>query len=165
LVDTASQGLRHCGDVGLHSYWTSEYDAERTVAAQLCRGCPVWDQCGDAAKANNEVWGVWQGKDLSRQGKKATPITGPAPMSRWVRCLVRVRIWWSSRRRYRIRCLLGGHDWQFALMSNHPVVVSRACRRCLRFRIHPAEEMADQIQRIDDTAAVRHLFSRSGWPR
>jgi hypothetical protein len=64
LVDAASRGLRtHCSDAGSQHLWLSEDEHERGQAVILCRGCPVFSPCGDAATANGERWGVWGGKD------------------------------------------------------------------------------------------------------
>jgi hypothetical protein len=74
LVNAASQGLRtHCSDAG-SELWLSESEAERAHAARLCIGCPVLAECGAAATANGERWGVWGGKDFTRSSKP-----GPKP--------------------------------------------------------------------------------------
>jgi hypothetical protein len=72
LITMASQGLRpHCSDSESHWIWLSERPAERQLAALMCRGCPVITECGDAAEANQERWGVWGGVDRSlRPGRK-----------------------------------------------------------------------------------------------
>jgi Transcription factor WhiB len=72
LLTIASQGLKvHCGQPETHHYWTSEYEAERRLAQLACDGCPVGRPCGEAAEANDERWGVWNGVDRSvRAGKK-----------------------------------------------------------------------------------------------
>jgi hypothetical protein len=63
-----------------------------------------------------------------------------------------------------LRCLLGHHSWRYAIMPNQDVV-SRACTRCHTVRVHPAEPIGNQLARIDDINAIRHLFTPSGWPR
>jgi hypothetical protein len=62
----AVKGQRaHCSDVATHHYWTSEHPAERARAALACHGCPVGRECGEAAEANDERWGVWNAVDRS----------------------------------------------------------------------------------------------------
>jgi hypothetical protein len=52
--------------------WLSEDKTERDLAATYCGGCAVWLECGTAATANRERFGVWGGRDFSRPpGKKA----------------------------------------------------------------------------------------------
>jgi hypothetical protein len=70
LLSAAANGLRaHCSDVATHHYWLSEFENERKLAMRACRGCPVFIECGAAAKANRETWGVWGGKDFSKLTK------------------------------------------------------------------------------------------------
>ncbi len=58
------QGLNtHCSDVRTHHMWTSESERDRAVAAKWCVGCPVFLECGAAAEARNEQFGVWAGVD------------------------------------------------------------------------------------------------------
>jgi hypothetical protein len=80
LLNSAVRGERpHCSDVETHHYWTSEHPAERALAALACRGCPVGRQCGEAAEANDERWGVWNGVDRSvRPGRKLQREDGEA---------------------------------------------------------------------------------------
>jgi Transcription factor WhiB len=74
LVDIASQGLRtHCSDAGAE-LWLSDSEADRAEAARLCIGCPVLAECGAAAAAHGEKFGVWGGVDRSPRG-----IPGPRP--------------------------------------------------------------------------------------
>jgi hypothetical protein len=74
LIDAASRGQRpNCGDVEIHRWWTSEHDSERALAALRCHGCVVFDPCGEAAEARQEVWGVWASKDHSRRPGRAKP--------------------------------------------------------------------------------------------
>jgi hypothetical protein len=72
LIDLARQGIRpRCGDAETSHMWTSEYEEERKQAAQWCVGCPVFLQCGQAAEAHDERWGVWAGRDFTRRpGRK-----------------------------------------------------------------------------------------------
>lgn len=72
LLDLAATGQRtHCSDVLKHSYWISESDSERKLAALWCRGCPVLPQCLAAAQVNKETWGVWGARDFGRRpGRK-----------------------------------------------------------------------------------------------
>jgi WhiB family transcriptional regulator, redox-sensing transcriptional regulator len=75
LITLASQGRRpRCGDAGFN-YWVSEDQRDRNLAALWCDGCPVLDPCREAAKANDERWGVWGGVDFTvRPGKKLTAV-------------------------------------------------------------------------------------------
>jgi hypothetical protein len=67
LINLAAQGLRtHCSDPGTSELWLSEHKAERREAAKLCRGCPVIEQCGRAAEARDEKFGVWAAVDRTR---------------------------------------------------------------------------------------------------
>jgi hypothetical protein len=64
LITIASRGQRtHCSDPSLSELWLSESEPERAEAARLCIGCPVITECGAAAAANDERWGVWGGRD------------------------------------------------------------------------------------------------------
>jgi hypothetical protein len=55
LLTAAANGLRaHCSDWVTHHYWLSEFEAERKLAMRACAGCPVFTECGVAAKANEE---------------------------------------------------------------------------------------------------------------
>jgi hypothetical protein len=73
LVNLARRGLRTpCSQPETHHYWLSDSGAERKLAAQWCRPCPVRAECGQAAEAHDERWGVWAGVDRTRrQGKAA----------------------------------------------------------------------------------------------
>jgi hypothetical protein len=64
-----------------------------------------------------------------------------------------------------IRCLVGIHDWRYAVMPDQPVVISRACKRCGEFQVKPAETIDQQLSRLDDQAIIGHLFDRDGRPR
>jgi Transcription factor WhiB len=72
LIDLARLGIRpHCSEPITPGYWTSEHEPERRLAVAWCRGCPVLVECGEAAVAHDERWGVWAGVDRSvRPGKK-----------------------------------------------------------------------------------------------
>ena len=74
LITMASRALRpNCSDPGSHWMWLSEHPQERQLAALMCGGCPVLSECGDAADANGERFGVWSGRDYTRApGRKAT---------------------------------------------------------------------------------------------
>jgi hypothetical protein len=55
LINAAAAGQRpNCSNVETHSYWTSEHDGERALAALWCHGCVVFDPCGQAAEARQE---------------------------------------------------------------------------------------------------------------
>ena len=71
LLDLGAGGLRtHCSDPDSRHMWLSESAAERAEAAKLCRGCPVILECGQAATARKERWGVWAGVDRSPRAKR-----------------------------------------------------------------------------------------------
>jgi hypothetical protein len=74
LVTMASQGRRpNCSDPESHRLWLSEHPQERAQAALMCGGCPVLTECGDAAEANGERFGVWSGRDYTRPpGRKVS---------------------------------------------------------------------------------------------
>lgn len=68
LLEAAGQGRRpHCGDPETHHLWLSENARERRIAEQLCIGCPVLVECGQAAEARRERFGVWGGVDRTRK--------------------------------------------------------------------------------------------------
>lgn len=46
--------------------WFAEAPAELDKAKQLCRGCPVREQCLQAALSRREPWGVWGGEIFER---------------------------------------------------------------------------------------------------
>ena len=73
LLELTAQRLRpHCSDPESHHLWLSEHEAERSIATRLCIGCPVFNQCGQAATARQERFGVWAGVDMTRRpGGKA----------------------------------------------------------------------------------------------
>jgi Transcription factor WhiB len=72
LVAIASQGLRtHCSGPETHHYWTATTQPN-ALAVLACRGCPVARECGEAAEANDERHGVWNGVDRTvHPGRKA----------------------------------------------------------------------------------------------
>jgi hypothetical protein len=74
LIDAASRGLRsNCSQPEVKHLCTSEYDSDRAIAALACHGCVVWAECGEAAEARQETWGVWQAKDYSRRPGRPRP--------------------------------------------------------------------------------------------
>lgn len=76
LLDLAAEGRRpRCGELADHLWWTSEKADERARAAALCVGCPVLQQCAQAAEEEGEffVWaGVDHGTKPARKTKGAT---------------------------------------------------------------------------------------------
>jgi Transcription factor WhiB len=72
LIALGARGMcTPCSQPETHHYWLSEIEAERKQAAAWCRPCPVLIECGQAAEAHDERWGVWASKDYSRKpGKK-----------------------------------------------------------------------------------------------
>jgi hypothetical protein len=79
LVVAATQGQRTpCSDLAIRDHWVSEQEKQRRQAARWCVEwqCPVLTECGQAAEANDERWGVWGGTDHSqRSGKKLQRTT------------------------------------------------------------------------------------------
>ena len=75
IDEIARQGLRpHCTDQEVSHLWLSEYAAERALAIKLCRGCPIFNVCGEVASARREPFGVWGGRDRTRvPGKVGRP--------------------------------------------------------------------------------------------
>jgi hypothetical protein len=58
LLDLAARGERtHCSDPKSHGLWLSESVAGRRTAVELCRGCPVLRECGEAAEPRVKVSG------------------------------------------------------------------------------------------------------------
>jgi hypothetical protein len=74
LVRAANRGERTpCSDVSIRDMWVSEDQRQRQLAAHRCVEwqCPVLTECGLAAIANRETYGVWGGRDYTqRPGKK-----------------------------------------------------------------------------------------------
>lgn len=71
LITLASQGGRPpCGTWAEHNLWLSEDHEERARAAKLCTGCPVIVECGEAAEANGERFGVWGGADAGTTARR-----------------------------------------------------------------------------------------------
>jgi hypothetical protein len=50
--------------------WTDEAASRRAIAARLCRGCPVFAACAEAAEAVHEQWHVWAGVDRTSQTRE-----------------------------------------------------------------------------------------------
>jgi hypothetical protein len=75
LGDLAHQGIfPHCGDPSTGWMWLSDDADDRARAVKWCRGCPIFAECGEAASAQRERWGVWAGEDRTRQpGKVGRP--------------------------------------------------------------------------------------------
>jgi hypothetical protein len=67
LVDLDAQGLSGW-------LWISEDPEDRAQAIKICAGCPIIKVCGDVASRRREPWGVWGGRDRSRNtGKVGRP--------------------------------------------------------------------------------------------
>jgi hypothetical protein len=78
LCDLARLGVfPNCGDPNTGWMWLSEHVEDRAQAVKLCRGCPIFRLCGDAASARRERFGVWSGQDRTRvpgkPGRRAKP--------------------------------------------------------------------------------------------
>jgi hypothetical protein len=75
LRDLARLGiLPHCADPSIGWMWLSEDAEDRARAVRLCRGCPTFHPCGEAASARRERFGVWSGQDRTRpSGKVGRP--------------------------------------------------------------------------------------------
>lgn len=59
--------MAHAGTVPMctdHDEWTSELEAERAAAAEVCTWCPMAAQCLSAGVATRSTWGIWGGIDL-----------------------------------------------------------------------------------------------------
>jgi hypothetical protein len=77
LKDLAAHGLlTHCSDPTTSALWLSDDRGERDQAKKLCRGCPVILECGEAGKAWGVTFGVWGGKDLSKNWAGGPRHTG-----------------------------------------------------------------------------------------
>jgi Transcription factor WhiB len=50
--------------------WTAETASSRSIAAKLCRGCPVLAECARAAEAVDEQWHVWAGIDRTTRARE-----------------------------------------------------------------------------------------------
>jgi hypothetical protein len=62
LITIAARGLRtHCSQPEIRSWWLSDSQQERDVAARLCRGCPVFIPCAEVGQ--HQRFGVWGGVD------------------------------------------------------------------------------------------------------
>jgi hypothetical protein len=72
LLNAASRGDKiPCGDYSIAHLFLSESEQERKLAALACHTCPVFNPCGEAADANQEVFGVRAGRDYTRRpGRK-----------------------------------------------------------------------------------------------
>jgi hypothetical protein len=75
LGDLARLGVfPNCGDPSTGWMWLSEQAQDRAQAVKLCRGCPIFRECGEAASAQRERFGVWSGQDRTRPpGKVGRP--------------------------------------------------------------------------------------------
>jgi hypothetical protein len=73
LINAAAAGLRtHCSDGASKHMWLSDDEQERAVAVELCSGCPVIRECGEAASARGEKFGVWAAEDKTPPKPVAT---------------------------------------------------------------------------------------------
>jgi hypothetical protein len=72
LLNAASRGDKiPCGDYSIAYLFLSESEQERKLACLACHTCPVFNPCGEAADANQEVFGVRAGRDYTRRpGRK-----------------------------------------------------------------------------------------------
>jgi hypothetical protein len=72
LLNAASRGDKiPCSDYSIAYLFLSESEQERKLAALACHSCPVFDPCGEAADANQEVFGVRAARDYTRRpGRK-----------------------------------------------------------------------------------------------
>ena len=65
-------GRPRCGDPATHELWTSDSGKARATAASWCAGCPVMAECGLAADAAGERFGVWGGRDRTAWTRPTT---------------------------------------------------------------------------------------------
>ena len=63
-------GRPRCGEFGGHELWLSENPEERALAKSWCAGCPVIDECAAAATELKVSFGVWAGRDRTKQTRK-----------------------------------------------------------------------------------------------
>jgi hypothetical protein len=67
LRDLDARDLRtSCSDPEISHWWLSEDAGQRREAAKWCRSCPVLVECGEAASARQEKFGVYAGIDFTR---------------------------------------------------------------------------------------------------
>jgi hypothetical protein len=67
LLNAAERGDKiPCGDQSVAYLFLDEDKQNRRAAMRLCHSCPVFDPCGEAADANQEVFGVRAGRDYTR---------------------------------------------------------------------------------------------------
>lgn len=72
LLDLAADGRRpRCGEPADHLLWTSESADERARAAGLCVGCPVLQECAQAAEEEHALF-VWGGVDHGSRPRTKT---------------------------------------------------------------------------------------------
>src|SRR5687768_4347347 len=77
LVNIAARGLRtHCSQPEIHSWWLSDSQQEREVAARLCRGCPVLEPCREVGQYQR--FGVWGSVDRTPRPYKIKINRGEA---------------------------------------------------------------------------------------
>jgi hypothetical protein len=82
LLELATKRLRtHCSDPESHHLWLSEDAADRRIATTLCIGCPVIIECGTAATARRERFGVWGRSRSNKRVQKPGVFLGGAEMT------------------------------------------------------------------------------------
>lgn len=80
LVRLAAHGVRpRCGEPDAHQLFLSEKPEQRALVASWCVGCPVRQECADAAASTRANFGVWGGKDRTTRpyskGGVGRPVT------------------------------------------------------------------------------------------
>lgn len=80
LADLEEQGVLTPCQHGAGALWLSDDYLERREAAALCKACPVIDVCAAGAEVAGlsggpATFGVWAGRDRTRQPGKKNPTT------------------------------------------------------------------------------------------
>jgi hypothetical protein len=70
LINAAARGVRpRCGDYETSYLWLSEDAGERQLAALMCAGCAVLQECDEVGQ--HQRFGTWAGTDRTvRPGPK-----------------------------------------------------------------------------------------------
>jgi hypothetical protein len=74
LVRAAARGVRpRCGDYETSYMWLSEDAGERRLAALMCAGCAVLQECGEVGR--HQRFGVFGGRDTTnRPGRRNSVV-------------------------------------------------------------------------------------------
>lgn len=69
-LDTGWMKYASCKEIGVEVFFPDD-PAEIDKVFEVCDNCPVRGECLDYAIENEEVWGVWGGKDFDRKRETA----------------------------------------------------------------------------------------------